>query len=374
VYKKMIAVIADDFTGAAELAGISLRYGLKAELCTGDIVATDADVLIVSTDSRSLNKQVALQVTEQRLKEVLQLNPTFIYKKIDSVLRGYVLDELKLQMYLQNKTKAIVLPANPSLQRTISNQQYFVHGQPISETGFATDPEFPAKSSFIKTLLQDDTIEVLPHTETIPSAGIVVAETSTATDVESWAAKANEETVLAGAGDFYTALLQQRYQQHPQSALQLQTPFLYVCGTAYDQSLQYIKEVNEKLQLVNYIGEKELQDADAFIHSCADMLQQKQKAIIAFDSTKLPANSTATTLRTKMAELVVAIVAKAKPAELFIEGGSTATAILEALNIHQLNPVHELTRGVVRMIAGELYITVKPGSYELSKEIKQLFK
>lgn len=369
----MIAVIADDFTGAAELAGISLRYGLKAELCTGDIVATDADVLIVSTDSRSLNKQAALQVTEQRLKEVLQLNPAFIYKKIDSVLRGYVLDELKLQMQLQNKTKAIVLPANPSLQRTISNQQYFVQGKPISETGFANDPEFPAKSSFIKELLNDHAIEVLPYSAAIPSAGIVVAEAATASDVEVWAAKANDETVLAGAGDFYTALLQQRYQQQPQAALQLQTPFLYVCGTAYDQSLQYIQHVQEGLQLVNYIGEKELQNTNVFVDGCADMLQQKQKAIIAFDAAQLPPNVTATTLRTKMAELVAAIVAKAKPAELFIEGGSTATAILEALNIHQLTPVHELTRGLVRMKAGDLFITVKPGSYELSKEIKHLF-
>lgn len=369
----MIAVIADDFTGAAELAGISLRYGLKVKLCTGNIEAKDADVLIVSTDSRSLSKQSALQVTEQRLKEVLQLNPAFIYKKIDSVLRGYVLDELKSQMQLQNKTKAIVLPANPSLNRTINNGQYFVQGKPISETGFATDPEFPAKSSFIKELLNDDAIEVLPHSAAMPSAGIVVAEATTATDVEAWAAKVDNETVLAGAGDFYTALLQQRYQQQPQSALQLQMPFLYVCGTAYDQSLQYIQQVQEKLQLVNYIGEKELQDADAFVDRCANMLQQKQKAIIAFDAKKMPANSAAITLRTKMAELVSAIVATAKPAELFIEGGSTATAILEALNIHQLTPVHELTRGVVRMKAGDLFITVKPGSYELSKEIKQLF-
>ena len=370
---KMIAVIADDFTGAAELAGISLRYGLKVELCTGNATATDADVLIFSTDSRSLNKQAALQVTEQKLKEVLQLNPTFIYKKIDSVLRGYVLDELKLQMQLQNKTKAIVLPANPSLQRTISNQQYFVQGKPISETSFATDPEFPATSSFIKELLNDDTIKVLPHSAAMPSAGIVIAEATTTADVEKWAAKVDSETVLAGAGDFYTALLQQRYQKQPQSALKLQMPFLYVCGTAYDQSLQYIQHVHGELQLVNYIGERELQDADAFVDRCANMLQQKQKAIIAFDATRLPDHITATTLRTKMAGLVAAIVAKARPAELFIEGGSTATAILEALNIHQLTPVHELTRGVVRMKAGDLSITAKPGSYELSKEIKQLF-
>lgn len=369
----MIAVIADDFTGAAELAGISLGYGLTVELCTGDVAATDAEVLIVSTDSRSLNKSTALQITEKRLKEVLQLKPAFIYKKIDSVLRGYVLDELKLQMQLQNKTKAIILPANPSLQRTISNGQYFVQGKPISETGFATDPEFPARSSFIKELLNDGAIEVLPHSASMPSAGIVVAEATTKTNVEAWAAKADSETVLAGAGDFYTALLQKRYQQQPQSALQLQMPFLYVCGTAYDQSLQYIQQVQEKLRLVNYIGERELQDGDAFVDRCTDMLQQKQKAIITFDATQLSANSTATTLRTKMAALVAAIIAKAKPAELFIEGGSTATAILEALNIDQLTPVHELTRGVVRMKAGDLFITVKPGSYELSKEIKQLF-
>lgn len=371
---KMIAVIADDFTGAAEIAGISLRYGLTVELYTGNVTATDADVLIVSTDSRSLNKQAALNVTEQRLKEVLQLHPVFIYKKIDSVLRGYVLDELRLQMQLQNKTKAIVLPANPSLSRTISNGQYFVQGKPISETGFATDPEFPATSSFIKELLNDDAIEVLPHSPAMPSAGIVVAEATTKTDVEAWAAKVDNETVLAGAGDFYTALLQQRYQQQPQSVLQLQMPFLYVCATAYDQSLQYIQQVQEELRLVNYIGERELQYGDAFVDRCTDMLQQKQKAIIAFDAARLPDSSTAIILRTKMAELVAAIVATEKPAELFIEGGSTATAILEALNIHQLTPVHELTRGVVRMKAGDLFITVKPGSYELSKEIKQLFK
>jgi uncharacterized protein YgbK (DUF1537 family) len=277
-------------------------------------------------------------------------------------------------MQLQKKTTAIVLPANPSLQRTISNQQYFVQGKPISKTGFATDPEFPAKSSFITELLHDNSIEVLPLTAAMPSAGIVVAEAATLIDVEAWATKSDNETVLAGAGDFYTALLQQRYQQQPQSTLQLQTPFLYVCGTAYDQSLQYIQQVNEELRLVNYIGEKELQNADEYVERCAVMMIQKHKAIIAFDAKQLPTNIEATTLRTKMAELVAAIVAKAKPVELFIEGGSTATAILETLNIHRLTPVHELTRGVVRMKAGDLFITVKPGSYSLSEQIKQLFK
>jgi uncharacterized protein YgbK (DUF1537 family) len=47
----MIVIIADDFTGAAELAGISLRYGLATDVCLNEVVESDADVLIVCTDS-----------------------------------------------------------------------------------------------------------------------------------------------------------------------------------------------------------------------------------------------------------------------------------------------------------------------------------
>ena len=59
----MIAVIADDFTGAAELAGICLRYGLAVELCVAEVQYNNADVLIISTDSRSLGKEAALLKT-----------------------------------------------------------------------------------------------------------------------------------------------------------------------------------------------------------------------------------------------------------------------------------------------------------------------
>src|SRR5262245_9406607 len=95
-----IVVIADDFTGAAELAGISLRFGLTVNVCLHNEISTGADVLIISTDSRSLKKKEALKVTANAIRKVVDLKPDLIYKKIDSVLRGYVLDELKVQMEL----------------------------------------------------------------------------------------------------------------------------------------------------------------------------------------------------------------------------------------------------------------------------------
>ena len=45
------------------------------------------------------------------------------------------------------------------------------------------------------------------------------------------------------------------------------------------------------------------------------------------------------------------------------------TAILEELKISKLTPVNELQRGVVRMKAIDLLITVKPGSYQLPEEL-----
>jgi D-threonate/D-erythronate kinase len=372
----MIAVIADDLTGAAELAGISLRYGLNVELYIAEIVATSADVLIVSTDSRSLQKEEALKRTEKVVQEILQLNPSFIYKKIDSVLRGYVVDELKLQMQLMHKSNAFILPANPSLGRTISNGNYYVQGKLISETGFAADPEFPISHSSVQVLLKDDEVQVKKHTDALNEHGIAIGEAENEADVQVWAEKLDENFVLAGAGDFYTALLNKQFKEINQQQHELQFPFLYVCGTAYDQSLNYIKQVDEKSRTVLYITKKMIENGasdEAWLQHCKNVLDQKQKAIIAFSSDAIPADALASDLRNIMASAVKAVIEQNSIRELFIEGGSTATAILQELGINHLSPVNELARGVVRMKAAELYITVKPGSYELSKEIKELF-
>ena len=84
-----------------------------------------------------------------------------------------------------------------------------------------------------------------------------------------------------------------------------------------------------------------------------------------------------------MARAVKKILDKENITEIFIEGGSTAASLLKELGIKKLSPVNELQPGVVRMKAfsppskglGEfdLFITVKPGSYELPGEIQTLY-
>jgi len=357
----MIAVIADDFTGAAELAGISLRYGLKVELCVGKVEFKNADVLVVSTDSRSLKKNEAIKITEEILKKVLELKPKFIYKKIDSVLRGYVLEEAKVQMKLMSKSRAFIMPANPSLSRTIKNGEYFVDGVKITETGFAHDPEFPIKTDSVKEIL-DNKVEVLRSNDELPGKGIVVGEVSKFDDYNYWADNVSGKTVLVGAGDFFTALLNKNYQPQQQKQFEMQSPHLYVCGTAFKERKEFIK----KLNCVSWLPE--VVDKD-WLKRTGDIVQKNHKVVIAIDKSA----DSALSLRTKMAKAVKEIVTREKIKEIFIEGGSTAASILQELKITILEPTNELSRGVVRMKAGNLFITVKPGSYELPDQIKRLY-
>lgn len=357
----MIVVIADDFTGAAELTGISLRFGLTVELCVDEVQYKNADVLVVSTNSRSLSKQVALQKTEDVIREVLQLHPSFIYKKIDSVLRGYVVDEIKLHMQWMGKQRAIVMPANPTLGRIIKKGEYFINELRINETGFSKDPEFPVNSSLIKEILNHE-VEVVNLNEILPDKGVVVGEVENSDDYVQWMEKLDEGWVLAGAGDFYHALLQKKYKIKDKEVCKLESPLLYVCGTAFEARRQFVKSLDCVVYMPAAITEEWLQQTRTVI-------QQQKKMVIAIDES----NETASALREKMAIAVKEIIARENVKEILIEGGSTAAAVLDELKITRLIPVNELSRGVVRAEGGDLFITVKPGSYELPEEIKELF-
>lgn len=372
----MIAVIADDFTGAAELAGISLRYGLKVSLFTREVKDTGADVLVVSTDSRSMTREEALRETKKTLEQLIVLGPSLIYKKTDSVMRGYVTDELKLQLELQGFSRILYLPANPSLGRIIKDGNYYVGEKPIADTDFANDPEFPVSSSSVKVILKDPAVQVLNPGDLIPETGFMVVAATNTEEVEQWASLMDSKTLAAGAGDFFTALLLQRFQSADTPDPELSLPLLYVCGTAYEEAVRFVKKA-EPDGLVEYLSNNTILHPERldqeFVDSCKFRLQANAKMILAIDGSSIPPGSTARALRESMANATQWILRRNIIHELFIEGGSTATAILEELKISALEPVNEWQRGVVRMKYGNLYITVKPGSYALPEQIKQLF-
>jgi uncharacterized protein YgbK (DUF1537 family) len=323
-----------------------------------------------------MTRENALQETKKLLDQLIALQPSMIFKKTDSVLRGYVSDELKLQLELQQLKRILFLPSNPSLGRNIKKDIYYINGKPIADTDFSNDPEFPVSSSSVTAILNDPMATLLPAGADLPDAGFFVAEAADTEEVENWASKLDGQTLAAGAGDFFTAILLQRFQSEDKPDPELTLPVLYVCGTAYEESVKFVKQA-EPDGLVEYLSTNcilhpERLDQE-FVNSCKYRLQTHSKLILAIDDFFIPAGVTSQDLRLSMAKATQWILRRNIIHELFIEGGSTATAILEELKISELKPVNEWQRGVVRMRYGNLYITVKPGSYALPDQIKQLF-
>jgi uncharacterized protein YgbK (DUF1537 family) len=371
----MIAVIADDLTGAAELAGIGLRYGLSTALTIAETIETNADLVIICTDSRSLKKAGAQRITGHTVKKIISFNPGLLYKKIDSVLRGHILDEIKIQLLVSGKRKALIVPANPSLGRTIQNGNYYIDAKPIGETGFSSDPEFAIQQSSILQMLKvkDDEIMILPPAATLPEAGIIIGEATSGNDIEAWAAKSDDTCLLAGAGDFFTALLNKQYKAGIASEAVIGLPHLYVSGTAFNKRQEFIKELDQRSGCVAWLPAGSTGDKQ-WINKVTRILEEQQRAVIAIDGDeKFPPGISALSMRHAMAKAVSSVIEAGSIGELFIEGGSTAAAVLEELRIKHIKPINELQRGVVRMKANNLHITLKPGSYELPEQIRNIY-
>src|ERR1035437_9740514 len=114
----MIGVIADDLTGAAELGAIGLRHGLRAEIIRSGKPGGSADLVCVDTDSRACAPAEAAKRAATAAKLLRAAGAKWIYKKVDSVLRGPVTAQVEAVLKQLNLGRALLLPANPALGRT----------------------------------------------------------------------------------------------------------------------------------------------------------------------------------------------------------------------------------------------------------------
>jgi len=149
----MIAVIADDFSGAAEIAGIAWRYGLRTVLQIEPDFSVHDDIIIIDTDTRSKKVSEARQIHHSIARILHQSKIDWIFKKTDSVLRGHIIAEIEPLANESNKTKVLIVPNNPSSGKVIRNNTYYIDNRRLHETDFRFDPEFPAKSSVVTEIL-----------------------------------------------------------------------------------------------------------------------------------------------------------------------------------------------------------------------------
>jgi D-threonate/D-erythronate kinase len=380
----MIAVIADDLTGAAELGGLGLRYGLNVEINTKINTHSKADLLVIAGDSRSKNKKEAVEEMIDITAKIAKFKPTLIYKKVDSVLRGHVVDELTAQLKELKLTKALLVPANPGLGRTIRNGTYYLNDEPIHLSSFSKDPEFAINSSNVLDMLRVNTfpVEVRKKEEGLLHEGIAVGEAICSNDLKAWADQIDEDTLLAGASGFFTAILDKIAKPTKSFSItppEFSYPALYLSGTTFNKKIEAIRKIKNNGGPVSYLPSQIIVSPNPTVDAynkwadeVASLLSKHKKAIIAIDPETISQKETALSLRTKTACAVEKIFDQIYIRELVVEGGSTAAAIIKRLNFNSFFPVQEVSPGVIRMSVedkDDVFLTLKPGSYDWSPEI-----
>ena len=379
----MIAVIADDFTGAAEVGGIVLKYGLKVVIETAVKEIRDVDILIIDADTRSLTAGQAKRKIETITKKLLEQKPEYIFKKLDSVLRGNIAEELVAQMDVSNKKRTIIIAANPSMGRIIENGQYYVNSVPLSETFFSNDPEFPIKTSSVLEIIQNVKCQVVSKNidEELPESGLIVGNVTNQDDLRKWAELIDESTIAAGGSGFFDVILGMKYLKIIPSngTVRLGEKTLFVFGSTFPNGIDILKRLkNEGIIKMNMpegiYNQKNFNPEliENWSNEIVSYINRNQKVIISVEYHHSNEPGLSTRIKETMAQLVQIVYKKAELTDLFIEGGATTSEILKSLNISKLYPVKELDFGIIQMHAEgypSLCITTKPGSYSWPKSV-----
>jgi uncharacterized protein YgbK (DUF1537 family) len=376
----MIGVIADDLTGAAEIGAVGLRHRLRAEIIQSGKPTGGMDIVCVDTGSRSCTPDEAGKRAAAAARLLRSAGASWIYKKVDSVLRGHVTTEVEAVMRQLKLERALLLPANPSLGRTIRDGQYFVRGKLIHKTGFAYDPEYPRRSSHVLRLLKVPelfSIRVVNGDRQLFDSTIVVGEAGTPRDVSEWAAMSGANILPAGGSDFFNALLHREKPvvSSPKDNFSLPSSGreLFVCGTSTEYSRKFVKGARRRKRPVVTLPIELIWGAE---FSEVAITAMTRHVVEAFDSHScvilavgLPLVRNAQVAKRffrNVVQVARSVMEKVPIAHVFAEGGATASELVQCMGWSRLTVQGEPAPGVATLSVGSgqsTLLTIKPGTY-----------
>jgi len=349
----MIAVLADDLSGAAELAGIAFHHGLSVEVQTVFDPATESDVICVDSDTRLLTADEAGKRVAEIARAILAAHPAWIFKKCDSVLRGHVLAEARAVAEAAGLRRVRLVPANPSRGRIIENGRYLIEGKPLDRTPFARDSHHPRHTARVKDLLGD------------PGDEVGVPDILTTGDVQREARLLDARTLPTGAADFFRALLAVRIPARPPAP---QPPVttgrtLVVCGSAAAWPQRAQEAARHAVRACPLPH-----DHDTLVRA----LTADGRVLLGIGEGPVTREKSSRELTRELIDTAIPLFLAARPERLLLEGGDTAAAFMRATGWSRLRVVGAIADAAVLEPVGVTpapRLHIKPGSYAWPAEL-----
>jgi len=290
-----LGVIADDFTGACDVAVQFKKQGLETVVLT-DIEFLGSfkgvfDVVVVDTETRNLTSEDAYRKVRRAVRLLRQNNVKLVYKKIDSTLRGNIGAEINAVMDELDVKAIIVAPAFPDQKRTVINGYLLVNGEPLEKTEYAYDPLSPVSGSRVSMLIEKqakkkvgeillpqirkDVDLIVKEIRSRIEAGkeVIVADAEIQSDLERIAeASLALNVLLCGSAGLASAL---------SSRLAVQSRVLVVSGSVNKVTLNQIEMAVKKLdvKLIEPVLSGILQDKERIDEVSDDLVDEAEKAL-----------------------------------------------------------------------------------------------
>jgi 3-dehydrotetronate 4-kinase len=168
-----LGVIADDYTGASDVAGTLVRAGMRVVQAFGlpepSMLLHDIDCVVVSLKTRSVP---AAEAVEQSLAAAHALKSRGVQKlyfkycsTFDSTYEGNigpVADALRKE-FVPDGQVTVVAPGTPALRRTVYNGVLFAGVDLLEESSMRHHPLTPMSDSKVQRLLQAQTKTLVGH-------------------------------------------------------------------------------------------------------------------------------------------------------------------------------------------------------------------
>ena len=162
--KPLLGCIADDFTGATDLANNLVRTGMRTVQTIGTPAGPidhEADAIVVALKSRTIEPADAVARSLEALAWLRAAGAEQIYFKVcstfDSTERGNIGPVADALMDALDAPFAIACPAFPVTGRTVYQGHLFIGQLPLHESGMQNHPLTPMTDANLVRVLQRQT-------------------------------------------------------------------------------------------------------------------------------------------------------------------------------------------------------------------------
>ena len=333
----MLAILADDLTGALDTAAPFAARGMHVEVAMSIDAIDEAlqetpDVLSVDLRSREIGAEAARRAVEAVLAA---LPPeTRLFKKVDSRLKGHIQPELDAMSY----RSALVAPAIPTFGRIVKDG---------CVTGFGVDTPISVAE------------KLGPH-----AARATIPDTVSQDDMVLWLERAGEMGIdlLVGARGLAEALADEMSGRAPPRAAEIPAgPGLFVVGSRDPITLEQIARLRSGGDL-RYLpapnGRLEAASADG-------------SELTLVQAVRGEAAVTSEEVSHALAESVCPELVEAA-STLLLSGGATAEAVLARMGIARFRLLGECLPGLGLAHAQGHCIIAKSGGFGQPDTLREI--